>query len=153
MSVDNDNNCKYVTDDDNESNYEGSTIAEDEPEDLPIYDGAPLTVGESLLSMVIHYLRHNLTGVCLVDSSELIELHCKTPYRCKSSLYLFKQYFSSIKTPLNRRFYCSSCFTYLKLDEVCQRCVSDSGVSYFVEIPILTQLKFFYKRPGLFIQY
>lgn len=132
------------------SDSDGSDNLEDEEEgDPPLYAGAPITVGESMLSVLSLVLAHNLSGTCLVDVLELVAMHCPQPNLCKTSLFKFKKYFSDLKSPLHRRYYCSVCLTSLNAEnEGCRRCQGRRGVSYYIQMPIVPQLQSLYARPG-----
>lgn len=53
----------------------------------PLFDGAPLTVGDSMLVILSLLLRHNLTMACIEDIIKAIELHC-IPQGLKKIAYI-----------------------------------------------------------------
>lgn len=150
----NDNNEDSINGDLSDENDDNEGDNNNEPEhEPPLYPSARLTLSESMVAILIFYLRHSLSGVALVDLLELIELHCLVPNVCKSSLYLFKQHFEHIETPLVRHFYCSNCFRPLENSvSSCEECpVSEKEVSYFIQIPIVDQLQKLYRRKDFVI--
>jgi len=62
--------------------------------DLPLYDGAPITLSESVLSILALSFAHNLSGSSLGDILELIALHCKEPNLCRNTLFKFRSVLS-----------------------------------------------------------
>ena len=111
----------------------------------PIYAGAPLTVAESCLAIFTLVARYAVTGVLLSHILSLVEMHCMRPNKCPISLYKFKKFFSSLETPLIKHFYCMLCSDKVN-DHFCNRCNQGNEISYFLEIPILDQLKSMFHR-------
>lgn len=101
------------------------------------------------MAILTFSLKFKLTGACLVALLKLILLFIPTPNLFKSTVYLFKKSFSDIHNPLVRHFYCSSCFNDVEENEICEACprVGQKN-SYFIEIPIINQMKTLYRRPG-----
>ena len=131
------------------SNTSESEVSSDDEENIefldvneyePIYEGAPITVGESLMSILSLSLAFKITGVLLAQIITCIELHCMKPNKCVSSLHTFKKYFENIKTPLKRHYYCLKCKVE-RACNFCQKCGNNEKVIYFIEIPILQQLR------------
>lgn len=101
-----------------------------------------------ILSLLIRY---QLTGSCLASILEVIAMHCIQPNLCKKTLYFFKKFFRNIGVPLVRHYYCSKCLKKLpSRSSKCTKCKKFKGISYLIEIPLLTQLQVFFKRPGFF---
>lgn len=126
--------------------------SDDSPFDSkPLYEGAPLTLAESMLLILTLGLRHSLTGSCLVDILTLVCLHCKHPNLCKTTLHLFKKYFSNLKMPLVFHQFCSVCgFLLNKQQNSCPCChkqiTSKKDKTYFIEIPILAQIQALFQQ-------
>ena len=116
----------------------------------PLYPGAPLTVAEHILSVMSLMLRFKLTGVLFAKILSLIHLHCIQPNFCIKTLYKFQMIFKNIKSPLQRHYYCSICFTKKERANVdeCEHCQKKTPLSYFIGIPIISQLEKLYKRKG-----
>ena len=56
-----------------------------------------------------------------------------------------------MKTPLIKHYFCSECFIKLKSQSlVCAKCQTNQNISYFIEIPIISQLSSLFKRPGFY---
>lgn len=99
-------------------------------------------------------MRHGMTGEALQDILTLISLHCISPNYCTESLWRFKHYFTTAKSPLVFHHYCSHSFLYLKDKQaetcpntLCQKPLKGLGKkAFFVEIPIVSQLRDLYKQ-------
>ncbi|KAK0158058.1 hypothetical protein PV327_011188, partial [Microctonus hyperodae] len=89
FDVDDDNFENYFNKDPEENNYE-----------QPPYNGAPISVGESLMAILSLSLKFKLTGTCLVALLNLIMLFIPTPNLFKSTMYLFKKSFGGIHNSL-----------------------------------------------------
>ncbi|PIK38012.1 hypothetical protein BSL78_25146 [Apostichopus japonicus] len=131
----------------------------DEAEDegsKPLYEGAPLTLAESMLMILMFSSSHSITGVALVDLLVLISMHCQKPNICKTTLHMFNKFYGTLKNPLKFHKFCNFCnYLLSSSDNVrCPVCSSDvsenSGISYFIEIPIVNQICTLMKRQGFY---
>ncbi|KAK3923501.1 Protein split ends [Frankliniella fusca] len=136
--------CLYSSDEENGINH-------DNLDDPLIYDGAPITVDESMTAILTYIVKHELDGREIVDLLNLIHLHCKEENNnIRTSLYLFKKYFSDLKSPIIYHYFCSSCYHELKQDNL--KCPNlplhpkTSDISYFVEIPLISQLQALFSK-------
>lgn len=132
---------------------DGSDDEADFPEDnTPLYNGAQITFGESLIAILSFVLSHKLTGQCLNDLLSLIALHCGPNNLCLTTLYKFKKYFRMIgKSMIICHFFCSVCEVPLETKtSLCATCNGQHDVNYFIEFPLATQLQNMYSRPGFF---
>ena len=129
--------------------FNDENTKDQEIEDEPLYDGARLTASESLMTILNFSLRCNMTGVQLTEALRIIELHCPRNNKCVKTLHKFKKHFSKSNTPLVRHFYCTSCTKRLEnKDSICTSCSEFSKSRYFIEVPIIPQIRALYKRPG-----
>ncbi|KAK0175096.1 hypothetical protein PV327_008876 [Microctonus hyperodae] len=134
----------YPTDDERENNaYELPNPGED---DIPLYDGAQITVGESMHSILTLALTENITGTCLDYILKLIALHIPPSQHFNDTIYKFWKYFSSLKTPIKKHYYCSNCSAALENEDSLCNCQEASQKSYFLEMPIISQLQSMYMR-------
>ena len=116
--------------------------------DGELYVGAPITLEISMLLVITFVMRHNLSGLALMDLLTLISVHCISPNRCASSMGMFKKFFMKLKNPIEQHHYCTFCYQYLGTSilttEICtnkhflQRI---DGSSYFIVIPLVAQLQ------------
>lgn len=116
---------------------------------LPLYQNSPVTVAESSLLLMAFAVRHKLSGLALEDLLELIQFHCPKPNECITELKEFQLFFQALKHPVLKHFYCPNniCKVYIGTSHpesgakcaVCGTTVSSS--SYFIEIPIVEQLR------------
>lgn len=123
---------------------------DDENDDnRPLYNGAPITVAESMALILSLILNHQLTGSCVADLLYVLHLHCIAQGLRKLSLYRFRQYFSFSNAPVTKIYYCSNCMSLLDQNyNVCPECQESNRVSYFIKLNIIAQLKKILKRPG-----
>ncbi|KAL7292310.1 hypothetical protein TKK_0013915 [Trichogramma kaykai] len=112
-----------------------------------LYARAPITVAESMLSILSLAHRFNITGTLMSSILSLIELHCIKPNNCIPSIYKLKKIFENIDKSIRRHAYCSNCESLIE-DDFCQICnVQSTDSNYFIEIPIISQLESMFKRP------
>lgn len=64
-----------------------SRESEESMDNKPIFDGATITVGVSILLILTLAVRHSFTGEALNDILCLINLHCLSPNLCPKSLF------------------------------------------------------------------
>lgn len=122
---------------------------EDNFPNIPIYEGADLTTGASMLLIMTYVLEHNLSGDGFADLLDLISIHCKQKNTIPTSVHLFKQWFQDLKITPKKHSYCSFCL--LGFDDItsdkCQnpKCGKtfnkkmDKG--FFVEVPLVHQVQ------------
>ena len=79
--------------------HKESCLIADEERKL-LYQGAPITLGASLLLVMTFAVRHGLSGVALTDLLILIELHCITPNLCRTSMKLLRDFFKRVRCPV-----------------------------------------------------
>jgi len=75
--------------------------------DVPLYDGAPISVAVSMLLIVTFAIRHSLSGLAIVDLLALVSLHCALLNQCASSMALLKNFFMRLKNPIEFHYYCT----------------------------------------------
>ena len=130
---------------------EASVASQEETviDDLPLYQDSPISVGESSLLLMAFAVRHKLSGIALEDLLELIHFHCPKPNNCITELKEFHLFFHALKHPILKHFYCPNmiCKVYIgtaqpKSGDNCAVCGTPLNCSsYFIEIPIMEQLK------------
>lgn len=120
--------------------------------DQPIYEGAPITLHESLLSIFCLASSEHVSGKMLGRILELVALHCPQNSLCKRTLHLLKKYFSSLGlSKLEYHYFCDNCVYPLKTkDSVCRKCKKSGDYSFFIDIPMFPQLQSMYKRPRFY---
>ena len=112
----------------------------------PLYPGAPINVAECILAIFTLAVRFKITGVLLSSILELISLICAQPNNCIKTLYKLKKIFKNKKSPIIRHYFCSTCYSKLE-NSYCDKCKIFSK-TYFLELPILSQLTLMFKRPN-----
>lgn len=118
--------------------------------DKPLYAGARLTLGVSMLLIVTFAVRHALSGVALSDLLTLIEMHCLLPNCCANTTKLLRDFFNKLKSPIQLHYYCSFCQEYFGTEKPARcantACLLDftkkgSQLHYFIVIPFVNQLQ------------
>ena len=124
--------------------------------DKPIYDGAQITLGTSIVLIITFSIKYSLSGVAITDLLTLLTLHCAVPNICKQSLRTLKSFFHGLTSSITLHRYCSYCLAYVP-DKNCKNCQStfcnrsleESGaVSYFISMSITDQISTLFKKPG-----
>lgn len=119
-------------------------------QDQPLYEGAPVTMSEVMITILILSLRHNISKALLSDILKMVGTFCPM-FNSNSTLYKFHKYFSDSKLPLVRHFYCNQCFGPVESqNSPCLICRARGKLSYFMEVSIKTQLLEFFKRTGFY---
>lgn len=137
------------TDESDESDDEDIHHDEIEFVNGPLYPGAQLTVAESLISILLFYIRHDPKDVCLADLLRLITLHCPPGSRCVKSIYYMEKMLSQDAEPPTRHFYCRSCYNpLLNASSACDACQCSEEPAFFLSLSIKSQLQKMYQRPG-----
>lgn len=136
-----------------ETSDESSTETSQETDgsSLPLFEGARLTLGASMLLVITFAMRHSITGVALSDLLLLIEVHLISPNCFGHSMKLIRNFFKQLKNPIEYHFYCSFCFEYIGVNKShsghCpnKHCLQDftkkGSLAYFIIIPFITQLQ------------
>ena len=138
------------------ANELGSELEVPSSESDPVYPGARISNAVSLLLIMTFVMTHKITGMALKDLLSLIDIHCLMPHHLIQSLYKFKQYFSSVRTPLMHYYYCSNCNTSINLEckmcpnELCQSEISEQNKCFFIQLSIIDQLKAMFSQKGFY---
>ncbi|XP_066584839.1 uncharacterized protein [Prorops nasuta] len=115
-----------------------------------LYDGATLTVGQSMLLILSLLIKHNVTLSCIGEITEIINLHCPQKGLKKNSLFKFKKFFAFVKEDIVKHYYCNICNRSLVSEnEVCPSCPRTKK-SYFITMPLIKQLRELFKRKGFY---
>jgi hypothetical protein len=123
----------------------------------PIYAGAPITLGVSMLLIITFATQNSLTGEGLVNFFNIISLHCMADCILPKTLYKFNEWFGNIKHPLVYHRYCAHCSILVENNEdICSNrfCLKDltvpNSVDYFIEVPLVSQIQSLFKRHGFY---
>lgn len=141
---------------DEESN-ESETAALDN-DMKPLYPTASVTLGAVMVLLALFTIKHDLPAEAIGNLLSLISLALPASHNLPTTVSKFKRYFKNLRNPLCIHYYCSFCLTYIdsKTLKVCPNgsCLCDltnkKSLAYFVEIPILQQLKTFFSRPTFY---
>lgn len=119
-------------------------------EDPPLYEGAPITKWESLLSVLNFQYRHKSEGTLLSNLLKLIDLHIPDPNVFSKTNYKFYKNFEDLNISLKRHYYCFHCLAPLDNSKAACNCQENPKSSYFICIPLQDQLQALYDRPGFY---
>ena len=121
-----------------ETPYDSSTGDQQEES---LYDGARISLKESMLLIMTFLTRHELTKEATRDLLSLIELHCLVPNRCRTSTHLFYGFFGKMTSPAKKHYYCMFCQEYHGTENmpVCPVC-NKKEQNFFMHIPLMSQL-------------
>ncbi|KAK3931957.1 O-succinylhomoserine sulfhydrylase [Frankliniella fusca] len=118
----------------------------------PVYKNAPITLHQSLVSILTFALTYALSGQCIQSLLRLIDIHCATEDNVfKSSLYLFKKYFAHLNSKVDYQYFCSECYDEVP-NKKCLKCKGSPPLCYLVSLPMLDQLEKMFKREGFYSQ-
>ena len=127
-----------------------NTSKESDTSSTPLFEGARLTLGVSMLLVITFAMRHSITGVALADLLLLIEVHLISPNYFGHSMKLLRDFFKKLKNPIEFHYYCSFCYEYIgakRHPEHCtnKHCLQDfskkGSLAYFIVVPFINQLQ------------
>lgn len=127
-----------------------NTSKESDTSGTPLFEGARLTLGVSMLLVITFAMRHSITGVALADLLLLIEVHLISPNYFGHSMKLLRDFFKKLKNPIEFHYYCSFCYEYIgakRHPEHCtnKHCLQDfskkGSLAYFIVVPFINQLQ------------
>lgn len=141
--------------------FEDKTEEHDASEDRdnkPLYPTATVAVGTIMVLLTLFTIKHNLPAEAIGNLLSLISLALPSSHCLPDTVSKFKNYFKKLRNPLRVHYYCFFCLQYIerKTLTVCPNggCLHDltarKSVAYFVEIPILEQLRTFFTRLTLY---
>ena len=129
-----------------EENKQSDLHVEDK---FPLYTGARITRGMSLLLIITFAMRHQLSGTALAQLLTLIDLHLISPNCFTRSMVTLHKFFKLLKNPVQVHYYCSFCYEYIGIQkQACctnKHCLQDftkkNSLLYFIVIPLEPQLE------------
>lgn len=135
---------------DGDRNNDNIDHVNDHNDDELLYNGAEITVQQSMLLILAVQLNHNVTQSCIADIIELINLHCPRNDIQRNSLYKFNKFFNAGETGITKYFYCTICTRALETSlDICPTCTRKKP-SYFVRLPLQSQLYEMYQRNNFY---
>ena len=137
------------------------TEKRDAAEDIdkkPLYPTATVSIGTIMVLLALFTIKHNLPAEAIGNLLSLISLALPSSHCLPNTVNKFKTYFKKLRNPLRIHYYCSFCLQYTPTNTltVCPNagCLQDltkkNSLAYFVEIPILQQLRTFFARPTFY---
>lgn len=107
-----------------------------------------------MLLLALFTSKFNLTGEAIEMLLTLIGTILPHGHNLCSTLYAFKKYFTHLKNPLVKHYYCFFCCAYVedKTNRKCpnKHCGKDlpTNMNYFLEVPILNQIQNLFSQEG-----
>ena len=143
-------------DDQWEDDYElGSETIDEDTE--PLYPGAAITLGTFMLLLAVFCTKHSIIGDGVQQLLQIISLVLPNEHKLCTTLYAYKKYFKNLKNPLVYHYYCKHCMANIedltkdKCDNnFCQQPFDKTDKTYFLEMPIINQLKNMFSVDGFF---
>lgn len=129
----------------------------EDPDSVPLYPGANVTIGAFLFLLALFTNKYNLVGDAIEQLLSIIALALPDQHVLCTSLHEFKKYFRNLKNPLIHQHYCRNCFGLVE-DKSSDKCPFKSSgqpfnlqtSSYFLEIPLANQVKNLFKQTGFY---
>lgn len=129
----------------------------EDPDSVPLYPGANVTIGAFLFLLALFTNKYNLVGDAIEQLLSIIALALPEHHVLCTSLHEFKKYFRNLKNPLIHQHYCRNCFGLVE-DKSLDKCPYEScgqpfnlkTSSYFLEIPLANQVKNLFKQTGFY---
>ena len=107
--------------------------------------------------MALFVTKHNIVGDAIQQLLKIFSFVLPSENIVSTSLYSFKSYFTSLKNPLKKHYYCPKCLNEVKdksenhcKSVFCLKSFHDVNLPYFLEIPIEDQLKSLFSQQGFF---
>lgn len=135
--------------------------------DQPLYDNAPVTIGQCLLLLMAFILGNKLTGVAVGNLLRLLTMILPTGSQLPQTKFLFTVtsiYFNAFKEGLEFKLFCPCCKTLLETAD-CLKCLIceteyvkqkllEQG-NFFIYLPFEKQLHDFFqcKDPSSYLDY
>ncbi len=123
--------------------------------DEPLYENAPITLGQCLLLIMAFAIGNNLTNVAVGNLLKLLSMILPSASRLPRTKYLFDKFFNGFQEGLEYKFYCPSCQTLFKTSEnlKCAICgeeyvrqeLLEQG-NFFLYLPVEKQLNDFFQN-------
>lgn len=113
-----------------------------EPDTVPLYPGAPLSIKASWLSIYQYAASNRLTDHATQQLLDLMRIHCPEPNSCPPSLHKLKKELGS-NDDIISLYYCSNCLKNITTSGVCsgRGCKRmKSQVCYFSILPFEKRL-------------
>ncbi|KAK0084229.1 hypothetical protein PV326_006360 [Microctonus aethiopoides] len=109
---------------DGDRNNDNIDHVNDHNDDELLYNGAEITVQQSMILILAVQLKHNVTQSCIADIIELINLYYPRNDIQRNSLYKFNKFLGAGETGITKYFYCTIiCTRALETSlDICSTC-------------------------------
>ncbi|XP_066599926.1 uncharacterized protein [Prorops nasuta] len=121
---------------------------ESESRNIPLFLNCPITKEECAVAILSFALRHNVTAALLLDLLNLIALICPSPNYSFDSLHKLKKFLNYDNNNIKKHNYCEKCEITTEKHEECPQCSSRKTIKYFIEMPLLPQIKLLFSQPS-----
>ena len=137
--------------------FVGEREKNDEDEDQPLYPEAPISLGTFMLLFTSFTMKHSLSSDGILQLLNIFSYVLPKGHTLCTSLYDYKKFFTNLRNPLVKHFYCPHCLGYLKSSAElkcpysgCEKELNDNEVMYFLEMLVESQLKILYAQTGFY---
>ena len=126
--------------------------------DEPLYENAPITLGQCLLLIMSFVIGDNLTSVAIGNLLKLLSMILPIGSRLPRTKYLFDKYSNGFRQGLEYKLFCPSCETLIKTSDSLKCTICDEEYelqqllekgNLFLYLPIEKQLKDFCQNRGV----
>ena len=126
--------------------------------DEPLYENAPITLGQCLLLIMSVVIGNNLTSVAIGNLLKLLSMILPIGSRLPRTKYPLDKYFNGFRQGLEYKFFCPSCKTLIKTSDSLKCTICDEEYerqqllekgNFFLYLPIEKQLKDFCQNRGV----
>lgn len=125
----------------------------EENEDQPLYPEASISLGTFMLLFTSFTMKHSLSSDGILQLLNIFSYVLPKGHTLCTSLYDYKKFFTNLRNPLVKHFYCPHCLGYLKSSAElkcpyngCEKQLNENEVMYFLEMPVESQLRNFMKN-------
>lgn len=129
----------------------------EENEDQPLYPEASISLGTFMLLFTSFTMKHSLSSDGILQLLNIFSYVLPKGHTLCTSLYDYKKFFTNLRNPLVKHFYCPHCLGYLKSSAElkcpyngCEKQLNENEVMYFLEMPVESQLRNLYAQTGFY---
>lgn len=122
-----------------------------------LYPDSHITIGAFMLLIALFITKHNLVSDAVHQLLNIFAYILPHGNKVCSNIYSYKMYFKDLKNPLQYHYFCPQCLGCV-VDKTAAECPynfckkSFRGIQlpYFLEIPVIEQVKSFFSQAGFF---
>ncbi|KAK3913127.1 U1 small nuclear ribonucleoprotein C [Frankliniella fusca] len=118
--------------------------------DKPLYEGAKISVKESICSILTYNQTEHCSGVGLRRLLNLVNLHLPEKNNLPDTTDKLYDIFPESDVPYTLHFYCNKCWgRRSSVNDICTECdVTNKKVEYFITFSLVSQIQNLFKKEG-----